>query len=193
MVCPPPFPRQEARPTTHRKTEKKKIETTFWQVKGSFLRCFGYINDFFQWTFAASSYSKKTVFRTRIRDPGSGAFLTPEYGIRDPGWVKKWISGSGVNIPDYNSDTLEQFFGSKYPNSLMRIRIRHPESFLPDPKAAKKKFAISLPPSPPLLFTGFSHAPLKQDKLQLSRAADAFISVILFTPASLAIYWKIKC
>jgi hypothetical protein len=28
------------------------------------------------------------VLRIQIRDPGSGAFLTPGSGIRDPGWVK---------------------------------------------------------------------------------------------------------
>jgi hypothetical protein len=35
----------------------------------------------------------------------------------DPGWVKNQdsdpVSGSGMNIPDYISDSLENFFGLK--------------------------------------------------------------------------------
>jgi hypothetical protein len=38
-------------------------------------------------------------------DPGSGAFLTPGSGIRDPGWVKSQDPdpGSGMNNPDHIS------------------------------------------------------------------------------------------
>jgi hypothetical protein len=33
-------------------------------------------------------------------------------------------SGSGMNIPDHISESLETFFGLKYFNSLMRMRMR---------------------------------------------------------------------
>jgi hypothetical protein len=33
-------------------------------------------------------YYLNAVLRIQIQDPGSGAFLTPESEIRDPGWVK---------------------------------------------------------------------------------------------------------
>jgi hypothetical protein len=36
----------------------------------------------------ANLTSSVTVLRIQIRDSGSGAFLTPESGNRDPGWVK---------------------------------------------------------------------------------------------------------
>jgi hypothetical protein len=58
-------------------------------------------------------------------DPGSGAFLAPGSGIRDG---KKIGSESGMNIPEHTSESYKQFFGLKYLNSLMRIRIRDPES-----------------------------------------------------------------
>jgi hypothetical protein len=62
----------------------------------------------------------KAMLRNRIRIPGSGAFFTPGSGIRDG---KKSRSGSGMNIPDHISESLETtFFGLKYFNSLMRIR-----------------------------------------------------------------------
>jgi hypothetical protein len=54
-----------------------------------------------------------------VPDPGSGAFLTPESeirdqkGIRNPGWVKKSRSGSGMNIPDHISVSLETIFEVK--------------------------------------------------------------------------------
>ncbi len=52
-----------------------------------------------------------------IRDLGSGAFLTPRSGIGDPGWVKNLNpdsgSGSGMNIPDYISESLETIFWIK--------------------------------------------------------------------------------
>jgi hypothetical protein len=57
-------------------------------------------------------------------DPGSGAFLTHGSGSE----MEK--SGSGMNIPDHFSESLETVFRVKqYLNSLMRIRIRDPESF----------------------------------------------------------------
>jgi hypothetical protein len=49
-------------------------------------------------------------------DPGSGAFLTPRSKMD-----QKIGSGSGLNNPP-GSYLLELFFGSKYLNSLMRIR-----------------------------------------------------------------------
>ncbi len=61
-------------------------------------------------------------------DPGSGAFLTPGSGIRDPGWVESQHPdpGSGMNNPDHIFQSLETIFlfflGLKYLNSLMRIR-----------------------------------------------------------------------
>jgi hypothetical protein len=66
------------------------------------------------------------------------AILTPYTSVvdldLDPGWVKKSKPGSGMNIPDHISKSLFQelrnnFFGLKYLNSLMRIRIRDPEYF----------------------------------------------------------------
>ncbi len=60
------------------------------------------------------------VLRVRIRDTGSGAFLTPGSGIRDgwkvrildPGWTTRILFPRAC-IP---------FFGLKYLNSYMRIR-----------------------------------------------------------------------
>ncbi len=47
---------------------------------------------------------------TTVTDPdsGPGAFLTPGYGMG-----KKSRSGSGMNIPDHNSESLETIFGVK--------------------------------------------------------------------------------
>ncbi len=65
------------------------------------------------------------MLRIRIRDPGSGAFLTPGSGIRDG---KKSASGSGIRDEQPGSYFLELrndffgFFGLKYLNSLMKIR-----------------------------------------------------------------------
>jgi hypothetical protein len=44
-------------------------------------------------------------------DPGSDAFLTP--WIRDPGWVKKSGSGSGMNKPDHISESFRTIFWVK--------------------------------------------------------------------------------
>jgi hypothetical protein len=41
-------------------------------------------------------------------DPASGTFLTPGSGMG-----KKYISGSGINIPDHISKSLETIFGVK--------------------------------------------------------------------------------
>ncbi len=64
--------------------------------------------------------------------PGSGAFLTPGSGVGK----KKTRSGSGIRIWDENPGTYFQelrniFCLFKYLNSVMRIRIRDPESFYP--------------------------------------------------------------
>ncbi len=48
------------------------------------------------------------VLRIRIRDPGSGAFLTPGAGIT--GWVKSKDPGSEMNNPDHISYSFETNF-----------------------------------------------------------------------------------
>jgi hypothetical protein len=52
-----------------------------------------------------------------VPDPGSGAFLSPGYEMG-----KNQDSGSGMNIPDYISESFETIFWLKCLNSLMRIR-----------------------------------------------------------------------
>ncbi len=42
--------------------------------------------------------------------PGSGIRCLLDSWIREPGWVKKSRSGSGMNIPDHISESLETFF-----------------------------------------------------------------------------------
>jgi hypothetical protein len=75
--------------------------------------------------------------------------LTP--WIRDPEWVKNQDpdsgSGSGMNISDHISESLEKFLGLKYFNSLMRmhIRIRDPGIYLTlDPGSGMKKFGSGI-------------------------------------------------
>ncbi len=50
-------------------------------------------------------------------DPGSGAFLTLGSQDPGPGWVRNQDpdagSGSGMNIPDHDSESLETIFGLK--------------------------------------------------------------------------------
>ncbi len=60
----------------------------------------------------------------RIRDP---VLFRP----LDPGWEKHPDSGSGMNILDHFSESLEIVFGLKILqiNSLIRIRIRDLGSF----------------------------------------------------------------
>jgi hypothetical protein len=49
--------------------------------------------------------------------------------------------GSGMNIADHISESLETIFGLKYLNSLMRMRIQDPGIFLPlDPGSGMEKF-----------------------------------------------------
>jgi hypothetical protein len=63
----------------------------------------------------------------RIRDPGSGAFLTPGSGMG-----KK--SGSGMNNPDHISESLEtifwvkilKFFNEDPGSGMEKIQIRDP-------------------------------------------------------------------
>ncbi len=76
-----------------------------------------------------------STIRTRVADPdpGSGAFLTPGSGIG-----KKSGSGSGINNPDYISESLITIFWFKiqYLNSLMWIRdgkIRNRDGKRSDP------------------------------------------------------------
>jgi hypothetical protein len=60
-----------------------------------------------------------------VRDPGSGAFLTPG---SDSVWVKNQDpdprSGFGMNIPDHISESLETIFG---------LKILKPFDVHPDP------------------------------------------------------------
>ncbi len=60
---------------------------------------------------------------TGIRDPGSGAFLTPRF--RDQGWVGKARSGSRMNICCESG--IWNFFdsGSGIPDGKFRIRDKH--------------------------------------------------------------------
>jgi hypothetical protein len=67
-----------------------------------------------------------TTQRNRKQCCGSGIRCLFDPWIRDPGWAKISRSGSGMNISDHISESLETvFFGGKYINSLMRIRIRN--------------------------------------------------------------------
>jgi hypothetical protein len=80
-------------------------------------------------SFVMPSLYILSVLRIRIWDPGSGAFLTPGSGTRDPGWLKKSRFGSGILIWDehpgsYFRELKETIFGLKYFNSLMRMRMR---------------------------------------------------------------------
>jgi hypothetical protein len=43
-------------------------------------------------------------------EPGSGIRCLFDPCIRDPGWVKKSGSGSGMNDPDHISESLETIF-----------------------------------------------------------------------------------
>ncbi len=62
------------------------------------------------------------MLRIRILDPGSGAFLTPGSGFRDPGWVKSQNPDPDEQPGSYFRDLRNPFFGLQYLNSLMRIR-----------------------------------------------------------------------
>jgi hypothetical protein len=56
----------------------------------------------------SKSYGYGTMITSSVADPdpGSGVFLTPGSGMG-----KKSRSGSGMNIPNYNSESLETIFG----------------------------------------------------------------------------------
>jgi hypothetical protein len=54
-------------------------------------------------------------------DPGSGAFLTPGSGLRDPGWVK-----SQDQPRSYFPELRNHFWGLKYLNSGCGSGIRDP-------------------------------------------------------------------
>jgi hypothetical protein len=84
-------------------------------------------------------YKLAEVLRIRIWDPGSGAFLAPGSGIRDPVlfWPPDPGSGIGKNPEPWSViqdeqwtsriifvKTQFQFLGLKYLNSWMLIRIR---------------------------------------------------------------------
>jgi hypothetical protein len=54
---------------------------------------------------------KKKWILINVADTGSGAFLTLGSKIRDK--KKKSRSGSGMNIPDHSSESLERIFWVK--------------------------------------------------------------------------------
>jgi hypothetical protein len=59
------------------------------------------------WNFFLSrTPGSQTVLRIRILDPGSGAFLTPGSGIRDPEWV---FSGSRISDLGSQDHILKSF------------------------------------------------------------------------------------
>jgi hypothetical protein len=63
--------------------------------------------------------------KNRCCGSGSGIRCFFDPWIRDPGWVKKSGSGSGMNSPDQVSESLEtnfRLFDLKYLNYLMQIR-----------------------------------------------------------------------
>jgi hypothetical protein len=57
-------------------------------------------------------------------DPGSGICCHFDPRIRDPGWIKKSGSGSGMNNPDHISEslTIDADPGSGMEKSQIRIR-----------------------------------------------------------------------
>jgi hypothetical protein len=57
----------------------------------------------------------------RVADPGSGVIRCLfDPWIRDTGWIKKSISGSGMNNPDHISENLETIFGLEQSGSGIR-------------------------------------------------------------------------
>ncbi len=90
-------------------------------------------------THMANLKMSKAVLRIRIRDPG--AFLTPGFGIRVPGWVKSQDpdqgSGSRMNNPDNITSSLETTFWVKNLRCRSgirdgKIRIRDGKIRIPD-------------------------------------------------------------
>jgi hypothetical protein len=69
----------------------------------------------------------RNLGRVADPDPGSGAFLIPGSGIqiRDPG--KIWIRDEHPR--SFLRELRNSILGKKFLNSLLRIRIRDPESF----------------------------------------------------------------
>jgi hypothetical protein len=83
-----------------------------------------------------------TALRIRIRDPGSGAFLTPGSGIRDPGWVESQHPdpGCGKNNPDHIFLSLETIF-------LVFLGIKYLKFFDEDPGSGMETVRIRVPGS----------------------------------------------
>ncbi len=70
---------------------------------------------------------------TKYQCCGSGSGIRCPFDPLDPGsgMGKKSRSESGIIILDHISESLETFSWVKFLNSLLRIRIRDPESFWP--------------------------------------------------------------
>jgi hypothetical protein len=64
---------------------------------------------------ADADADKKNSVADPDGDPGYGGFLTPGSGmrVRDSGWNKNPNTGSGMNIPDNFSQSLETVFRVK--------------------------------------------------------------------------------
>ncbi len=97
---------------------------------------------------------EKTYFWTSVADPypGSGTFLTPGSGIRDPGWKKVSIRIRDEQPGSYILELKNNFFcffgGIKTLNSLMRIRDpgwRQFGSWIRDPVSGMEKSRIRDP------------------------------------------------
>jgi hypothetical protein len=79
------------------------------------------------------------LFSVADPDPGSGFRCLFDAWIRDPVWVKKSRSGSGIRIRDQDMFILETIFCVKnILNSLMRIRDTESGIFLTSDPGWKK-------------------------------------------------------
>jgi hypothetical protein len=72
---------------------------------------------------------------TSVADPGSGAFLTPGSGIRDPGWVESQHPdpGSGIKFLELRNHffvifgvKILKFFDADPGSGMETVRIRDP-------------------------------------------------------------------
>jgi hypothetical protein len=85
------------------------------------------------------------VLRIRIRIQDPVPFCPLDLGS---GMGKKSRSGSRIRIRDEHHRSyfrvLRNFLGYKYLNSLMRIRIQHPESLTLDPGSGMDKFGSGI-------------------------------------------------
>jgi hypothetical protein len=77
------------------------------------------------------------IFCCGRSDPGSGAFLTPQIGIRD-GQNQIWDPVAGINILDYISESLVSTFWVK--NTLFFFPEPSGIQFLSDPGSGMERF-----------------------------------------------------